>query len=160
MKQFYERRQRQHQTQRYTRFYDQYYQQELDNAGKYLIFPQSIDSGRALVRRGESSSGGYIVNMNEQTCTCLEWQDRVFLCQHALAVMQYFDRLPDVEYERLERYPFTVEQYHKTYIGSLHPVVLSDLSPDPRSKPPEIVMKKKGRKKEKRLRRETRHSRA
>lgn len=98
--------------------------------------------------------------MNEQTCTCLEWQDRVFPCRHALAAMQYFDRCPDVEYQRLERYSFTVEQYHKMYIGSLHPVVLSDLPPDPRSKPRTMMTKKRGRKKEKRLRRETRHSKA
>jgi len=160
MKQFHERRQRQHHTQRYTRFYDQYYQQELDDSGKYLVFPQSFDSGRALIRRGESSSGGSIVNVNEQTCTCLEWQDRVFPCRHALAAMQHFDRLPDVEYERFEPYPFTVEQYRKTYAGSLHPVILSDLPLDHRNKPHGIVTKKKGRKKEKRLRRETKHSRA
>jgi hypothetical protein len=150
-----ERRDRIHRTPNYTRFYHEYYDKVRSLAGTYLVQVQSRTSGTALVKKGESSHGGRVVNIVKQTCTCLEWQDRRFPCQHALAAMRYF-----VTDDLGEGYPFTNETYKKMYAGSLRPHPWDVFEPDGMSKPPAINVKKKGRPKEKRLRRKTLHSEA
>lgn len=148
-----ERRDRIHRTPRYTRFYHEYYNKVRLLGNTYLVQVQSRASGTALVKKGESSHGGRVVNITERTCTCLEWQDRWFPCQHALAAMRYF-----VTDDLGEGYPFTNERYKKMYAGSLRPHPWDVFEPDGISKPPDINGKKKGRPKDKRLRRKTLHS--
>ena len=57
-----------------------------------------------------------------------------------------------------EGYPFINERYKKMYAGSLRPHPWDIFEPDGITKPPVISSKKKGRLKEKRVRRKTLHS--
>ena len=154
MKQFYDRREKKHFTEKYTRFYNKYWEIERESSGHYLVQPQSRSTGAALVKRGESSHGGRLVNLDQRTCTCLEWQDRRFPCRHAIAVMRYFKVENQVE-PQLKR--FIVEAYKKMYEGSLRPSPWTNITPEEGWVPPPRL-KKKGRPKEKRYRCQTLHS--
>ena len=156
MKQFYDRREKKHFTQDLTRFYDKYWEMERESSGFYLVQPQSRSSGTALVKRGESSHGGRLVNLRLHTCTCLEWQDRRFPCRHAIAVMHYFKDREQLQRDPCRRF-FTVETYKKMYEGSLRPSPWTSIAPEEGWIPPPKP-KKKGRPKEKRYRRQTLHS--
>src|SRR6266480_6743685 len=148
-----ERRVRIHRTQHYTRFYHQYYEKVRSLAGTYLVQAQSRTSGTALVKKGESSHRGRVINIINRTCTCLEWQDRRFPCHHALVAMQYF-----VTDDLGEGYAFIIETYNKMYTGSLRPHPWDVFEPDGETKPPDLTVAKRGRPKEKRLRQKTLHS--
>jgi len=139
MKQFYDRRERRHFTQDFTRFYDKYWDTERESSGFYLVQPQSRSSGTALVKRGNSSHNGRLVNLHLHTCTCLEWQDRRFPCRHAIATMRFFKVKEQVE----PCHFFTVETYKKMYEGSLRPSPWTDITPEEGWVPP-LKLKKKG----------------
>lgn len=66
-KQFYDRREKKHFTEKYTRFYDKYWEMERESSGYYLVQPQSRSTGTALTKRGESSHGGRLVNLHQRT---------------------------------------------------------------------------------------------
>ncbi len=75
-----ERQDQVHYTQYYTRFYHEYYEKIWSLAATYLVQVQNRTSGTALVKKGESSNGGRVVNIIKRTYTCLEWQDQQFPC--------------------------------------------------------------------------------
>jgi hypothetical protein len=139
-----------------TRFYDQYWDRERADAGRYEVQPTSRARGTALVKIGQTSREGYKVNIQERTCDCLAWQDRRIPCRHGFAAIEFFGK-------KAEDYAYSfisTEAYEFIYRGTLHPCPIDQVSPNEKILPPIPSGKKKGRPKATRYRRVTRHSEA
>lgn len=139
-----------------TRFYDRYLVKERADAGRYQVEPTSRVRGTALVKIGQTSREAHKVNIREETCDCLAWQDRRVPCRHAFAAISFFGK-------KVEDYVYsfvTTEAYKSIYSGTLHPCPIDQVTPNEKILPPIVSDKKKGRPKATRFRRTTRHSEA
>lgn len=139
-----------------TRFYTQYWERERADSGRYEVLPTSRAHGTALVKIGQTSRQAYKVNIKEQTCDCLAWQDRRVPCRHAFAAIEFFGK-------KAENYAYSfisTEAYEFMYHGTLHSCPIEQVSPNEKILPPIPPDKKKGRPKATRYRRNTRHSEA
>jgi hypothetical protein len=139
-----------------TRFYNEYWDRERADAGRYEVHPTSRARGTALVKIGQTSRQAYKVNIKEETCDCLAWQDRRVPCRHAFAAIEFFGaKVEDYAYSFI-----TTDAYKFIYHGTLHPCPIDQVSPNDKILPPIPSNKKKGRPKATRYRRNTRHSEA
>lgn len=92
-----------------------------------------------------------IVNLTDQTCTCIHFQDRKLPCRHASQVCQEHN----LELETYVSSIYTLETYRSLYSDrhAMPPIRLQDLPSDAHCLAPKI-QKRKGRPHKKRLRRE------
>lgn len=100
--------------------------------------------GTALVKIGQTSRQAYKVNIEEQTCDCLAWQDRKFPRHHAVAAISFFG-------EKAEDYMYsfvTTQAYESIYGGTLHPCPIEQVTPNEKILPPIVSKKQKGRPKQ------------
>ena len=97
-----------------------------------------------------------MVDVSNMTCTCREWQDRCMPCRHAICALEFYGRNP----EDYMGWLYTIKTYRECYEGSIHPVILDELTPDGVTTPWPLDLKKKGRPKSKRFRRVTAASKA
>ena len=76
----------------------------------------------------------YIVNLAEQTCTCLVWQSSGYPCGHAISILLQQKEDP----QRYVKPFFTIAAYKKTYEQPLLPLDLGNVNGDAVHSPPTV----------------------
>ena len=76
----------------------------------------------------------YIVNLAEQTCTCLIWQSSGYPCGHAISILLQQKENP----QRYVKPFFTIAAYKKTYEQPLLPLELANVNGDTVHTPPTV----------------------
>lgn len=157
MKKFYERR---HDTQKHDKFTNYcmaYFKQELQDSFKYLVSPQERENQVGLVYRTNISDiSTRRVELKANKCSCLAFQDHKIPCRHAIAVARFFE----VDPLSLIADFYQLSEYRRQYEYALEAVLLSELQPDSKTKPPPALPVTRGRKVVKRLKRTTRETEA
>ena len=146
MSKFYERREHKFPLDRWTKAANDYYQEQLLKSRRgYIVTPS--EPNVALVNK-PASNESFVVDLNKQQCTCLDFQDRRIPCRHAIAVCREFQLEPELYIDET----YSVEVYRATYAGKLRPIVHDDLEPDDKTLPP-LIEKRRDRRRISRIRR-------
>ena len=146
MNQFFDRRGKRFRNNRLTDLATNWLEEEKQASARYRV--RSSTFKRAVV---EAPSGGqHIVNMDEHTCTCLEFQDNKLPCKHAIAVCKE----NNLEPENYVSIIYQLDEYRNTYANALPPIRIDDIPLNDTCLAPFLTRKKKGRNKKKRIRRE------
>lgn len=116
----------------------------VSKAAEYL---QIVTNNRARRYRSETSIPGilfevksvetqrnYVVNLAEQTCTCLIWQSSGYPCGHAISILLQQKEDP----QRYVKHFFTIAAYKKTYEQPLLPLDLANVNGDAVHSPPTV----------------------
>lgn len=89
----------------------------------------------------------FTVELAENGCTCQNFWEYYGPCSHAIAACRYEATDP---YEHFSK-TYTVKYYRRTYEVAMPPLSIDNLPSDPKILPP-LIVKKRGRPKEKRIR--------
>jgi hypothetical protein len=121
------------------------FKDRLRSSHRYRVF----ESGNGVYQVQVPDSGSkFIVNLAQRTCTCMNFQEYVGPCTHAITACRFEAEDPYVYFY----WAYRMRSYRKTYQNPMIPVSIEDLASDSRIYPPKLG-KLRGRPKTKRIRR-------
>src|SRR5579859_8063235 len=109
------------------------YLQVISNNRAHRYIPVPSTSHLYEVKSNETSSN-YIVNLENQTCSCQSWQSTGYPCGHAICVLLHQGKDPQMYVKSF----FTILAYQKTYEAPIFPPLLENVTGDAIHSPPTI----------------------